>query len=972
MQGLTAFLIRQSIMITPEKLYACTDNGLLIIGMHYPDALDSARTGKPFRARISERTPSARVRLFNTSKGQVWKMTDFGGDGRAIDPIQIHMEVKGLNFSEALMDLASIFNVSEEISRTINRPDIRKEPATPEQPEGDCTWDIDQDFTPKECAIMGPKVTVDHLKSLNWYRVKRLTTIKNREATHKYPNENYPIFMRECWFTGSDGKPDRFYKIYEPLNADKQWRFQYQPKGKKPQSYINGLHELIATHRKYNESERRAFELDPENEDKHFKEKKLPEAIICSGERDALCVRSLGYSPIWFNSETYNITEDEFRQITRYAETVYNIPDIDATGKKKGKELALRYIDIHTIWLPEKLADYRDHRGNPRKDFRDWNELYKDPRDFRKLLELATPAKFWSFKYNSKTGETRYSISISCLHEFLRLNGFFSLRDERSAVVKFIKITGSVVKEVTPKMIREFVVDWAIDSGLPRGLRDLILTTPTLSAVTLEALKTIELDFSNSTANSQHFYFKNFSAEVTAHDIQCHDYKFDSSTRHVWDNRVIQHNPRILPAMFEITNDGDPLQSEDYNIRINDTSSKYFCYLINSSRLYWRQELEFGLEKFDPAEAEEYRKSHKFDIEGPNLTDSQIQEQKQCLISKIFTIGYMMHSFKSPSRAWAAFAMDNIIGENDQCNGRSGKSFMFVTLSKMLNYVKLSGRNPRLMENPFVFEQITRHTDMVLVDDCAEYLPIKEFYDSISMDMTINAKNVASYTLPFEESPKFAFTTNYVPKEFNQSSRQRMLYVVFGDYYHQRTEENDYRETRQIRDDFKKDLFSSSYTEDEWEADLNFIMQCVQFYLSVSHTNVKIEPQLSSIVFRKYLRDMSDNFKEWAEGYFSEQSGNLDREIIREEAFEDYKRFSNVKQITMQKFSKSLRGFCYTSEYIDELNPEELHNSGNRIIRRRENPFTKKTESKEMIYLRSKKEAERLKNPPPVQQELPF
>ena len=73
---------------------------------------------------------------------------------------------------------------------------------------------------------------------------------------------------------------------------------------------------------------------------------------------------------------------------------------------------------------------------------------------------------------------------------------------------------------------------------------------------------------------------------------------------------------------------------------------------------------------------------------------------------------------------------------------------------------------------------------MVLVDDCAEYLPIKEFYDSISMDMTINAKNVASYTLPFEESPKFAFTTNYVPKEFNQSSRQRMLYLVFSDYYH--------------------------------------------------------------------------------------------------------------------------------------------------------------------------------------------
>ena len=959
-------------MVSPEKLYAATNDGLDIIAIHFPEAVDSAHTNKPFRVRPGERTPSARVKLFNTSKGKVWKVTDFGGEGRASDPIQIHMEAKGLTFTEAILDLAAIFNVSEEISRSINRPDIRKEPAAADQPEGDCSWDIDQEFTPKECSIMGPRVTAEHLKALNWYRVKRLTTVKNREATHKYPNENYPIFMRECWFTGADGKQDRFYKIYEPLNAEKQWRFQYQPKGKKPQSYINGLHELKDAYRKYNSEEQRKFQLDPANEDKHYKEQKLPEAIICSGERDALCVRSLGYSPIWFNSETYKVTDEEFRQITRYAETVYNIPDIDTTGRIKGKELALRFIDIHTIWLPEKLAAYRDHRGNPRKDFRDWMELYKENRDFRKLLELATPAKFWTSKYNSKTGETRYSISISCLHEFLRLNGFYSLRDSCSAVVKFIKITGSVVREVTPKMIREFVADWAVETGLPRALRDLILTTPTLSAVTLEALKTIELDFANSTATSQFFYFKNFSAEVTAQGIKCRDYKFEDQTHHVWDSGVIQHNPRILPDMFKITNDGDPLQSEDYDIRIIDNTSKYFRYLINSSRIYWRQELEYALEGMPDDEAEAYREAYGFSIDGSNLTPSQIQEQKQCLINKIFTIGYMMHSFKSPSRAWAAFAMDNVIGENDQCNGRSGKSFMFVTLSKLMNYVKLSGRNPRLMENPFVFEQISRHTDMVLVDDCAEYLPIKEFYDSISMDMTINAKNVASYTLPFEESPKFAFTTNYVPKDFSPSSRQRMLYVVFGDYYHQRTEENDYKESRQIRDDFKKDLFSCAYTEEEWEADLNFIMQCVKFYLSVSHLNVKIEPQLETIIFRKHLRDMSDNFKEWAEGYFSEASGNLDREIVREEAFDDYKRFSNVKSITMQKFSKSLKGFCFTCDYIAELNPEELHNSGTRIIRRRENPFTKKSESKEMIYLRSKKEAERLKNPPPVQQELPF
>lgn len=112
-----------------------------------------------------------------------------------------------------------------------------------------------------------------------------------------------------------------------------------------------------------------------------------------------------------------------------------------------------------------------------------------------------------------------------------------------------------------------------------------------------------------------------------------------------------------------------------------------------------------------------------------------------------------------------------------------------------------------------------------------------------------------------------------------------MLFVVFSDYYHQRTEDNDYLETRQIRTDFNKDLFGSAYTEAEWEADINFVLQCVKFYLSVAPLQVKIEPQMGNIIFRKYLRDMSDNFREWAEGYFSvDENGcgdNLNREIVR-------------------------------------------------------------------------------------------
>lgn len=935
-------------MVSIERLYAATNDGLSIIELHYPEAGECARHNKPFRFRPGERTPSAHVKLI---KG-VYRVTDFGDQEKAMDPIEIHMRATGYTFAEAMIDLGQRFNVVDEINRSVNRPDVKKRPAREAEEDGTTTWDIDQEFTARECEIMGPRVQVKHLKALHWYRVTRLTSVKNREATDKRPTENYPILMRECWFTDEKGNRDRFFKIYEPLNAEKAWRFQYQPKGKKPRSYINGLEELAAAFKEFNDAEEKKHNSDPANEGKPYKEKKLPEAIICSGERDALCVRSLGYHPIWFNSETYQVTDEEWKLITRYVETVYNIPDIDTTGRVKGTELALRFIDIHTIWLPESLQRFKDNRGHPRKDFRDWMEIYKENKDFRDLLELATPAKFWTTVRQEKTGRLKYSLDISCLHEFLMLNGFYTLKDATATTTQFIHIVGNIVKLVTAKDIRGFVHNWTIKTARPRELRNLVLSDPKLSQTALEALREIDPDFTNYTENSQFFYFPTFAIEVTGSKLIQHDNRTSKIGRYVWEENVIGHNIKILPDMFDITHEEGNFNSEAFDINITSCTSNYFRYLINSSRIYWRKELEDSLAGLTAEEREKYAKEHKFDIAGPNLSQEEIAEQKRCLINKIFTIGYMMHRYKSPSRPWAPFVMDNIIGENDQCNGGSGKSFMFKALSQFVKFVPITGKNNKVLENEHWSERINKHISIALFDDIDEYFPVKQLYDTITGDMTINPKNNKIFTLMFEEAPKFAFTTNFVPQEFNGSTVRRMLYVVMSDYYHQASSENDYKETRKISDDFGKDLFTRTYTEPEWEADINFILQCVRFYLSVAPHPVKIEPRMDNIIFRKYLRDMSENFKEWAEGYFSIDGGNLDVEIVREKALEDYKRFSQVQKITMQKFSKSLRGFVYTCDYIEEMNPEELHTSGGRILRRIEDPITKQKVQKEIITVR--------------------
>lgn len=905
-----------------------------------------------------EKTPSACLRETNHPKyGRVWQATDFGGEGHAENGIDLYMRMHNIGqsrFNEAILALASQFGISDELNPQINKPDTRKRPATEQELDGQRYFETNEVFTEAELKLLGPLVKQEHVDALHWHSLKWIGFCKDREMTIKYSNDNYPIFARECWYkqrNKSTGKEELvcFYKIYEPKNTDKGWRFSYMPKGMKPQRYINGLRELQQAYTKFNEEEREQWgRTHPE--DVPYKEQKLKEAFICSGERDSLCIRSLGHNPLWFNSETYTVSDEEYREIMKYVEVLYNIPDIDDTGISKGVALALRFIDIHTVWLPKWLFTWRDHRGKPRKDFRDWIELRPTRKDFRQLIELAMPAKFWTVRYTK--GRELYDIDTACLFNFLKLNGFYALHDDNSSTTRYVRITGNIVKTVTVKDIREFVRSWVVDRSEKRDILNLVLNTQRLGSAALESLEEATLDFTSYTHCTQLFFFPECSVEVCPDKMVYYKKEGSSLKNYVWEENVIPHSFTGLDPMFEINRASDIDGNPVFDITIKSMKSNFFAYLVNSSRIYWRKELEYNFEDRSIEDYESYYNKHHFDIAGEGLTDNEVADQKRNLINKIFCLGYMLHHYKSPSRAWAPMAMDNKIGEDNECNGRSGKSFFFKALSLFMKTVKLSGRNPKLMDNPHVFDQVSQHTQMLLLDDCDRYLNTGLFYDNITSDMTVNPKNNQSFTIPFEDSPKIAFTTNYVPADFDPSSEARLLYMVFSDYYHQRTEENDYRETRSIRDDFNKDLFSKSYSPEEWNNDINFILQCCQFYLSLCSEPIKLLPPMDNIIKRKYKADMGTNFEDWAASYFSEESGRLNELLVRENVFADFKQATGVNKITMQAFSKKLRSFVALCPHIECLNPKDMCNSSGRIIRKETIAPGLPQKAVEMIYLK--------------------
>lgn len=921
-------------MISIRTLYDKTNDGLDIILHYYPQARAVVGTKNKFKVRGGERTASAVLMHKDGPKGGVWKVVDFGEDGHGVDPIDVVMREEGITrVYEAILKVAAIFGVTDELDRSVNKPEIVKRPARPDEPEGSRPYELKPTVSDEHAAVMGPKVKPEHLAALGWYEADWVGYVKNRQVTEKHSTEHYPIFVRECIVDHpAQGQPDRFYKIYEPLNPDKGYRFSYMPTGAKPPRYTNGLHELREAYETMNRAAREAWESDEDNGAMPFIAQKIKEVFICSGERDALCCKSMGYFPVWFNSETYQISQAEMGELMKYAERVYNIPDIDETGIRKGGELALRFLDVHTIWLPQNLREFRDNRGKRRKDLKDWMELRDQRGDFNGLMELAMPARWWSVDMDSK-GKTVYSIDTACLHYFLGLNGFCTMHDETTAEARLVRISGAVVERVSAKDVRQFLIRWADEHYLPRGVRNLLLNSPRLAEASLSNLKERDLDFSKSTPTSQLFFFPRQTVSVDAQGLKV--YGGGEVGHFVWADNVIPRRFNERPAYFTI--EGDTEEDLTVTLTADAVESKFLGFCVNSSRLYWREERDRVALMNDQAAEEAYLDKHAFAIDGPLLDKAERLAQNRCLLNKFFAIGYMLHGFKSQSRAWAAEALDNKIGENDECNGRSGKSFFFKTLSRFMLTVKLSGRNPKLMENSHVFDQVTKHTDLLFFDDCDKYMNASRFYDLVTSDMTVNPKGSQSFTIPFEESPKLAFTTNYVPRDFDASTEARMLYIVFSDYYHERTDDNGYDESRSIRDDFGgRDLHGADYTEEEWNADTNFLMQCLSLYLRLNDKGWKIKPPMGNIIKRKAKEDMGANFEAWAENYFARESGNLDREIMKRRAYDDFIEDAKVNRsfYTMNRFTRALRAFCDLTPYVKCLNPRELCGTNGRIVHR--------------------------------------
>ena len=869
-----------------QRLSDATNHCADIIRFCHSGAASVIDTNKKFSIR-NEKEPSACVLPPNGSR-TTYAVKDYGMPGREsyMDPIAFYMFTQGMNpqtdFMLALEQLEHQFGCTDMLSRRENRYEFRQYAATGETRKQGYDIDPMESYTNKGVELWGLGVKAETLQQLGWKQLKSFWWYNSEKDTvyQLTATDNYPIFAQQCeYYDEAQKRHDVFYKVYQPFEPDKSRRFRYL--GKVASQYIfclDAVKRLV--------------------QDNHGV--KLHEVLVVSGCSDCVNAWEMGYPAVYSKSETDGSMPAILKALEPLADRIILIPDIDETGMREGKRLALDYPQLYTAWMtPEDMGGLTDNRGNQKKDLKDYRSLHPTQWDMQQLIRRAIQSRIYKKSFDKKGNFTGYALVPANIYYYLWLRGYCVRRDDERILPEYIHIQKNVVRRVSANAIRNALMEDCRRNGTPIEVQNMLSTSQALPTEKRDFLYRVDgVDFTKATLETQWFFYKNGFVEVTATDIK-YRHMNEMSRRYVWADSIIPHNIRVLGDLFTIEyRDERPY----VNITDEGRKSNLLTLLWNTSRLQWR----------------------KTDEQGLPLTAEEEAEEHLCMYAKLVNLGYLFYTRKILSEAYLTLFLDYKKGATvSEANGGSGKSTVLKFVEHVTSNKTIRSYNTRLFDSQFFFAGVHEAHDLLILDDCVKEVPWAYLNNAVTDSLTVEDKGKTPVTIPFAKSPKIVAATNHVVKDESPSIQRRQWPITFGDFYHHQTRQNDYREERTVADTFGRTLYGPDYPEEDWLPDLNVMMQCVRLYLSLPSGKRKVIPPTKGIEQRIDQAIMGDRFQETAESLLFPGSELMDRKVLQSDMMDAFTRqgyhVTSAKSMTLK-----IKAFCSSQGYT--FNPASITN----------------------------------------------
>ena len=438
--------------------------------------------------------------------------------------------------------------------------------------------------------------------------------------------------------------------------------------------------------------------------------------------------------------------------------------------------------------------------------------------------------------------------------------------------------------------------------------------------------------FEYADKNFQYLFFKEKYWKISSEGIE--EKPMSELQNYVWQDKVNDFDAKLIgKEMITIDRVTDEFISK---YKLNDNTYRPFIgqfdvvqskeakeshfvqFLINTGEFFWRSFQDKKLRT--PLSEDERTLDERFET---NLH----------LVSKMTSIGYLLHKYRDKSCEKAVIGMDGKLSEVGESNGRTGKSLMGMAIGYVVPQVYIGAKSKDLENDPFIFEEVSEKSDNIFLDDVRANMDFEFLFPVITGRLTVNRKGQQKFTLPDRDTPKLYITTNHAINGSSASFKDRQFLIAFSDYYN---------ETWKPTDEFGMNFFEE-WDEKQWNLFYNFMANCLQLYFKaakvgwgINHSGL-ISAPTERLEKRRLRQFVGEDFLSWAGEYFSIDEnksidslfgGNLNTEVPRSELYNDFleKTPTQRKYMTPQRFKKKVLHWC---EYLGlKFNPQHLNKDG--------------------------------------------
>lgn len=283
-----------------------------------------------------------------------------------------------------------------------------------------------------------------------------------------------------------------------------------------------------------------------------------------------------------------------------------------------------------------------------------------------------------------------------------------------------------------------------------------------------------------------------------------------------------------------------------------------------------------------------------FDIRiDENIDDKQIEYADfiNCISGQdpirfeyaVTLIGYLLHKYKDPAKPYCVILAEE--NDNETKGGGTGKGIFLTAISKLINTERVDGKNFKLDKN-FAFQRVGLDTRLIAIEDTRKNVDFEGFYSIITEGITVEKKNKDELFIPYRDSPKIVFTTNYTIINSSAHHKRRQKTFEFSDFFG--------AEKTPVHH-FGHILFED-WDNTEWNLFYNFLFQACQAYLK--HDVLETVGVLKAK--RKHIKlKYGEEFLEWVDEYFKEDCNDWK---FLGDLYDDFLSFSgNDKKYFSQK-----------------------------------------------------------------------